>query len=277
MHTRLQQSSLWTWYGRKPSPQHEPPPLPCEEAWTGASWRKNDGWFVRLRPQMFSIGSDLVLGLSGAKSLDQRRCWLEAKSIMHLLTSVPGADRQPPCHIHTESSEPRQLSPSPSTPLGASHSTGLTPFAPADHLHWGAAHRKRLQNREPEEHSCPLPFLREVSSMVELYDHWEEGVGSRGALKDLAPRQYRVYRTRYHEIKNFVAYLEEQARGGEGGGDPREVAAKMQRELEQLRTVHGTGLGLPTFVRQVASAQVQRCKRRRPAAAQEDSASSWGA
>lgn len=61
--------------------------------------------------------------------------------------------------------------------------------------------------------------------VTELYDRWENGMDSQKPLKKLAPNQYRCYRTRYHEIKNFIFELQQRARMGEEDGDTRKVMA----------------------------------------------------
>ena len=59
--------------------------------------------------------------------------------------------------------------------------------------------------------------------VLELYERWELGLEGQKPLKKLQAGQYRLYRTRYHEIKNFVFHMEGRAKNGEGGGDIREV------------------------------------------------------
>ena len=56
-------------------------------------------------------------------------------------------------------------------------------------------------------------------------------------LKKLVPNQYRSYRTRYHEIKNFILKVNERAKNGEANGDPRQVRHTLDAWI-QLIMVH---------------------------------------
>mmetsp|Transcript_20199 Transcript_20199/g.56021 ORF Transcript_20199/g.56021 Transcript_20199/m.56021 type:complete len:396 (+) Transcript_20199:389-1576(+) len=137
----------------------------------------------------------------------------------------------------------------------------LAPPAPVPSVPSENVLGKRQAELDAEERGpCPLPFLRDVSTVTELYDRWETGVDGEKPLKKLMPSHYRQYRTRYHEIKNFILKVIERAEKGEAGGNPREVAMAMQLELESMKTNHGSRMGLPTFVRKVAAEHVQQTR-----------------
>mmetsp|Transcript_14471 Transcript_14471/g.36625 ORF Transcript_14471/g.36625 Transcript_14471/m.36625 type:complete len:362 (+) Transcript_14471:466-1551(+) len=119
--------------------------------------------------------------------------------------------------------------------------------------------RKRSAERD---NKCPLPFLRDISNLAELYDRWEAGMDGQPPLKMLSGTEYRGVRTRYHEIKNFVLRLKERA-ALEAGGDDKRMAAIMQHELEAARTQQGSKMGLPSWVRMTANQYVKDIKARK--------------
>lgn len=108
--------------------------------------------------------------------------------------------------------------------------------------------------------SCPLPFLRDVSTVMELHEHWENGMNGQGPLKLLTGAQYRCVRTRYHEIKNFIHRMRVRA-ARETDGDEQKMLSVMQTELENAKTKHGARMGLPTFVRNVADEHIRDNKK----------------
>lgn len=103
---------------------------------------------------------------------------------------------------------------------------------------------------------CPLPFLRDISTLGELYEWWETGMDGQKALKSLSGSEYRSVRTRYHEIKNFIMRLKARA-AAEASGDHRRMLNIMQAELDDARTPQGAKMGLPSWVRQVAGEHIK--------------------